>query len=494
MIPKDLEERILRLHLVEGWLVGTIASDVGVHHNTVKRVLNSHGVPLQPEPRWPSMVDPYRPFIEETLAQHPKLPASRLHAMCVERGYPGAEGHFRSIVRELRPRPPAEAYQRLRTLPGEEAQVDWGDFGKVRIGRAWRVLSAFVMVLSWSRMPFVRFFYDQRMGSFLAGHVAAFCFFGGVPWRCLYDNLKSAVTTRRGQAVQFNATLLELARHYRYEPRPVAPYRGNEKGRVERRIRHLRTSFWPERRYDDLADLNAQVRTWCLETAGSRRCPEDRTLTVHEAWTEERSQLRALPDDDFPAEDRLEVRCGKQPYVRFDLNDYSVPHDRVRRRLSVRATPTNVRVLDGDEVVARHKRSFDKGAQVEDPEHLRALAEAKRNAREQRGLDRLHHAVPSATKLLQGAAKRGHNLGSAVAGLLRLLDTWGPEAVEGAVVECLAADALHVAAVRQVLDRRQQEAELPPPSRVELPDDPRVRELTVVPHALDAYDLGGHDA
>jgi len=493
MIPKELEERILRLHLVEGWRLGTIARGVGVHHNTVKRVLDSHGVPLQPEPKRPSIVDPYRPYIEEMLARHPKLPASRLHAMCVERGYPGAEGHFRSIVRELRPRPPAEAYQRLRTLPAEEAQVDWADFGKVRIGRAWRVLSAYVMVLSWSRMPYVRFFYDQRMGSFLAGHVAAFAFFGGVPRRCLYDNLKSAVTTRRGQAVQFNATLLELARHYRYEPRPVAPYRGNEKGRVERRIRHLRTSFWPGRRHDDLEDLNAQVRTWCLETAGSRPCPEDRTLTVREAWTEEQPQLRPLPGDDFPAEDLLQVRCGKQPYVRFDLNDYSVPHDRVRRRLTVRATPTVVRVLDSDGVVAHHVRSFDKGAQVEDPEHLRALAEAKRQAREQRGLDRLHHTVPSATTLLQGAAKRGHNLGSAVAGLLRLLDTWGPQAVEGAVIECLAADALHVAAVRQVLDRRQQEAELPPPSRVELPDDPRVRELTVVPHALDAYDLGGRD-
>ena len=493
MIPKEIEQRILRLHLVEGWRVGTIAREVGVHHNTVKRVLKTHGLPLKPAAKRPSMVDPYRPFIEETLAKHPTMPASTLHAMCVERGYPGAEGHFRAVIARLRPRKPAEAYQRLRTLPAEEAQVDWADFGQVRIGRAWRRLSAFVMVLSWSRMTFVRFFYDQRMGSFLAGHVAAFTFFEGVPRRCLYDNLKSAVIARRGQAVQFNPTLLELARHYRYEPRPVAPYRGNEKGRVERRIRHLRTSFWG-RPYEDIDDLNAQVRTWCLATVGRRPCPGDRTLTVAQAWTEERDELRPLPDDHFPAEDRLEVRCGKQPYVRFDLNDYSVPHDRVQRTLTVRATPTVVRILDGDEVIARHVRSFDKQAQVEAPEHLHALAEAKRNAREQRGLDRLHHAVPSASALLQGAAKRGHNLGSAVAGLLRLLDTWGPEAVEGAVLECIEADALHVAAVRQVLDRRRQEAALPPPSRVALPDDPRVRDLTVVPHALDAYDLGGPDA
>ncbi|MCP4921115.1 MAG: IS21 family transposase [Proteobacteria bacterium] len=497
MIPEELEQLILRLHLVEGWRPGTIARQVGVHHNTVKRVLRTHGVPRKPAAPRPSIVDPYRAFIEETLVKSPTLPASCLYAMCVERGYPGTEGHFRSLIARMRPRRPAEAYLRLRTLPAEEAQVDWADFGQVRVGKAWRRRSAFVMVLSWSRMPFVRFFYDQRMGSFLAGHVAAFAFFKGVPRRCLYDNLKSAVLSRHGDAIQFNPTLLALARHYRYEPRPAAPYRGNEKGRVERRILHLRTSFWAKRPHDgteDLDDLNDRVQTWCLETAGGRPCPEDRTLTVAQAWADEQPRLRPLADDAFPAEDQLEVRCGKQPYVRFDLNDYSVPHDHVRRTLTVRATPTVVRVLDGGEVIARHERSFDKGAQVEDPEHLRALTAWKRDAREQRGMDRLHHATPSAKVLLQGAAQRGHNLGSAVAGLLRLLDTWGPEAVESAVIECIAADALHVAAVRQTLDRRQQEAELPPPSQVELPDDPRVRELTVVPHALRSYDgLGGPD-
>lgn len=494
MIPDALEQRILRLHLVEGWPPGTIAQQVGVHHNTVKRVLRSHGVPPKPLAPRPSIADPYLPFITETLAKYPKLPASRLHAMCVERGYPGAEGHFRSVVAQLRPKAPAEAYQRLRTLPGEEAQVDWGEFGKLRIGRAIRVLSAFVMVLSWSRWTFVRFFLDQRMGSFLAGHVAAFAFFGGVPWRCLYDNLKCAVLSRRGDGIQFNPTLLELATHYRTEPRPVAPYRGNEKGRVERKIKDLRQSFWPAREWNDLDDLNTQAERWCREVVGARPCPEDRSMSVHEAWAEERPKLRPLPDDVFPAEDQLGVKVGKQPYIRFDLNDYSVPHDRVRRGLTVRATPTVVRIFDHAELVAQHPRSFDKGAQVEDPRHLEALTAWKRNAREQRGMDRLHHAVPSSSTLLQGAARRGHNLGSAVAGLLRLLDTWGPEAVESAVVEAIAADALHVAAVRQILDRRQQEADLPPPSRVELPDDPRVRELTVVPHSLNAYDdLGGHD-
>ena len=488
MIPKHLEERILRLHFVEKWSVGTIATQVGVHHSTVRRVLYRQGVDVETTCR-PSMVDPYLPFIAETLEKYPSLPASRMHTMVVERGYAGSESHFRRLMGTLRPRKPAEAFQRLTTLPGEEAQVDWGSFGKRVIGRATRRVSAFVMVLSWSRMPYVRFFYDQRMGSFLEGHVRAFDALGGQPRRVLYDNLKSAVLERHDDAIRFHPALLELAAHYRYEPRPVAVYRGNEKGRVERTIRYLRTSFWPAREWTDIDDLNRQAELWCRRVAGARKHHEEPQLIVHGAWEQEKAKLLPPPDDPFPAEDVVSAKVGKTPYVRFDGNDYSVPHDRVRRSLEVRATSERVRIFDGTEFVADHARSHDKRAQIEVPAHLEALRQQKREARQAGGMDRLRHAAPSSQALLEGAAQRGHNLGSAVAGLCRLLDTWGAEAVESAICEALRADALHVAAVRQVLEQRAQDRSVPPPIPVQLPDDARVRDLHVTPHALDGYDL-----
>ena len=144
------------------------------------------------------MVDPYMPFVLETLEEYPTLTASRLFEMIKDRGYPGGPDHFRSIVAKHRPRPPAEAYLRLRTLPGEQAQVDWGSFGNIEFGKASRKLSAFVLVLSWFCQIFVRFFLNQWMSSFLQGHVEAFQFLGGVPRVLLYDNLKSAVLERKG--------------------------------------------------------------------------------------------------------------------------------------------------------------------------------------------------------------------------------------------------------------------------------------------------------
>ncbi|HEX4516587.1 MAG TPA: DDE-type integrase/transposase/recombinase, partial [Polyangiaceae bacterium] len=162
------------------------------------------------------MADPFVPFIVEQLEKYPTLRASRLFEMVKARGYPGREDHFRRVVGRLRPKKAAEAFQRLRTLPGEQAQVDWAHFGKLQIGRAQRPLWAFVMVLSFSRRLFLRFFPGASMPFFVRGHVEAFADFGGVPRVLLYDNLKSAVLERHGDAIRFNPTLVEMSAHYRF--------------------------------------------------------------------------------------------------------------------------------------------------------------------------------------------------------------------------------------------------------------------------------------
>lgn len=488
MIPTDLEGKILRLYQAERWSVGAIATEVGVHHSTVSRVLHSAGMP-RPTSTRPSKLDPYEGFMRQQLDKHPKITAACLFEMTRQRGYSGSPSHFRRVVARLRPRKPAEAFMRLRTLKGEQAQVDWAHMGTVAVGRATRPLMAFVMVLSWSRHIFVRFSLDQRMGSFLRGHAGAFDFFGGVPRVALYDNLKSAVTSRRGQAIQFNETLLAFANHHRYEPRPVAPYRGNEKGRVERAIRYLRSSFFTGRDTRNLDNLNAQALIWCREIAGERRCPEDDTQSVIEAWREEREVLMELPDDAFPTWDQAEVKVGKTPYVRFDLNDYSVPHDRVRRGLQVLADHHRVRIMEAGEQLAEHPRSWSRGEQIEDPSHIEALVQFKREGREARGKDRLTHAAPRAQELLREAGLRGHNVGAATASLLRLLDTYGQAELASAVGEALDKDSPHPHAVRQILEARREATGQVPKLAIDVPE--RARRLAVTDHELGSYDDGG---
>ena len=387
-----------------------------------------------------------------------------------------------------RPRPKAEAYLRLRTLPGEQGQVDWGHFGHLEIGRAKRPLMAFVIVLSWSRQIFLRFFLDARMENFLRGHAAAFAAWGGVPRVLLYDNLKSAVLERQGKAIRFHPTLLHFSGHFRYEPRPVAVARGNEKGRVERAIRYIREAFFEGRSFTGLDDLNAQADVWCMGPAADRLCPEDNTLTVREAFALERSHLMVLPDNPYPTDEQVAVKVGKTPYVRFDLNDYSVPHDQVQRTLTVVADPQQVRILDGQAILATHPRSYDRGAQIEIAAHIETLAERKHQASQHRGMDRLTQAVPQSRELLIQAAEQGKPLGAITSALLRLLDRYGAAEVQVGVQQALARGVPHPNAVRLVLEQRRLATDQPPPVEISLPAHVQQRDVPVQPHCLESYD------
>lgn len=292
---------------------------------------------------------------------------------------------------------------------------------------------------------------------------------------------------RCGDAIHFNDSFLNFAAHYHFEPRPVAVARGNEKGRVERSIRYARENFFAARTWKDLDDLNTQADHWCEEVASLRPCPEESSITVREAFMQEQSKLLALPNNPYPVDERVEVSVGKTPYVRFDLNDYSVPHRYVRRILTVVATLKMVSILDGTTLVAEHPRSYDKGQQIEQEAHIKELVEYKRHARLHRNQDRLTHAVPSSSTLLNQAAKAGYSLRAITNQLVQLLECYGHAELEIAIKEALSRNVPHPNAVRLSLEKRREEANIPPPLPLELQDQ-RIRDLVVPLHSLEHYD------
>ena len=487
-IPVELAARIERLYTVEHWRVGTIARQLNVHRDTVRRVLREHGAAPPGIPLRRSLVEPYRAFIGETLEKYPTLAASRLYDMVCERGYAGQASHFRFLVSTMRPRPAAEAYLRLRTLPGEQMQIDWAHLGHLAVGRARRPLMGFVAVLSYSRRVFLRFCLNAQMDSFLRGHVEAFIAFDGLARTLLYDNLKSVVLERVDDAIRFNPEFLAFAKHYRFEPRPVAVARGNQKGRVERQIDFIRKSFFAARKFADLADLNAQAAHWCQGRAFDRPWPQDDHLSVRQAFAVEQPCLLELPAAGYALGQRLDVAVAKTPYVRFDLNDYSVPHTHVQRSLSVLADEQRVRIFDGITELADHPRSFDRHQVIEEPSHLQALIEHKRRSRAHRGCDALAQVAPASTVLLQMAAVRGHSLGSITAALLRLLDQYGAPALQAALLEAIVRDVPHPNAVRLALEHARERSGGPPPLALALPEHVARRDAPMRVQSLASYD------
>jgi hypothetical protein len=209
---------------------------------------------------------------------------------------------------------------------------------------------------------------------------------------------------------------------------------------------------------------------------------------VRAAFAREQPLLLALPEDRFPSLERLEVTIGKTPYARFDLNDYSVPPAYVRRPLSVLADTERVRIAQGATIVAEHRRSYDRGQQIEDPAHIQALVQFKRAARQHRATDQLARAVPATQQLLVAAAARGYNLGSISAALGRLLSRYTPAELQVAVLEALAREVPHPNAVQLALEQRRELRGELPPTPVSLPEHLRARDVIVQPHALGTYD------
>ncbi len=488
MIADELRTEIRRLFYAEHWRVGTIATALSLHATTVKHALETERFRSRGSQQRKSILDPYLDLIRQTLAAHPRLRATRVHEMIVARGYPGSAVQTRRAVRRLRPQPSAEAYLRLRTLIGEEGQVDWGHFGSIQIGRAKRRLSAVVMVLSYSRALHVLFTLDQTMESFLRGHVEAFRYFGGAPRTLLYDNLRSAVTERRGDLIRFHPRLLDLAGHYHFLPKPCAVARGNEKGRVERQIRFLRDRFFAARSFRDVDDLNAQLDRWRTEWAHARPCPGEPERSVAQVLAQERERLLPLPEHPFDATHVRGVASGKTPYVRFDGNDYSIPHDRIRRILTLAATHDEVRILDGTELVARHARSYDARQRIEDPRHIDALVAEKRRARERRGQDVLRERLPHAETFLAQVLERGLPLRGAVAQLLHLLDDVGAKALDRALVEAIDRGTPTPASVALLVETARRRARLQPKVPLTLPERADVSELRTATHRLETYD------
>src|ERR1035438_9984847 len=196
----------------------------------------------------------------------------------------------------------------------------------------------------------------------------------------LTDNLRSVVLERRGEAIHFHPRFLELSAHYHFATRPCRPARGNEKGRVERAIQYVRHNFFAARPFTTLADFNRQALDWRNQVAHQRPWPGDDSRTVAEVFEEEKPRLLPLPAHPFSCDLTTTVRADKTLYVRFDINDYSVPPQALGRMLTLVASPTRVRLLDGTTEIASHPRSYDRHELVDEPAHHQALLEQKRKA------------------------------------------------------------------------------------------------------------------
>jgi transposase len=486
-VPAELEAEIRRLHEVEGWPVGTVASQLGVHHDVVERVLGLQKLRDEPEER-PRLIDPFQGFIADTLAQFPRLCSTRMFDMLVQRGYRGSDRTVRRHVAEVRPRPRREAYLRVDPLIGEQAQIDWAHVGKVDVPGGRRTLWLFVIVLAWSRAQWGEFVFDLTVHSLLRSLVRAAEYFGGTCRQWLFDNAKTVVLERLGHAVRFHPLLLDLAGRFNTQLRVCAVRKANQKGRVERAIRWWRQRFLAGRVIRSVDHGNRELTEFLTTTVLDRPHPTLPGKTVRQCLAEEQRVLLRLPVSLPPTDLVAPAAVDKTAFVRFDTNSYSVPHEHASETLTLVASDHKVRLLDANGVpVGQHDRNWGRRQLVELPEHRAALLAQKRGAQESKGRDRLRATVPQVDALLQRWVEAGCNLGSMTARALKLFDLYGADLFAAAVAEVITRGTWDIGAIAHLCEQHRIAAARPVPVPVNL--GAHVPDRDVIPHPLESYDV-----
>jgi transposase len=496
-IDRAKEVEIRRLHFAEHWKVGTIAAQLGEHHDVVERVLGL-GKAAKSKPavvdaaavvavtQVPAPLLTYESFVAETLKQYPRLRSTRLYDMLVERGYEGSVRSVRRYVQLVRPEPKTEVFLRIEPLIAEQAQVDWGYICKLRIEGTTRQLWVFVMVLAYSRAMWAELVIDLSAASLRRSLVRACSYFRGTARQWLFDNPKIVVLERHGDAVRFHPELLALSGQLCVAPRLCGVRKPQQKGKVERAMRYLRERFFAARTIRDLERGNAELRVFLDEIANARphpRWPERRVIDV---LVEERGRLLALPDP-LPETDVVQpVPVDKTAFVHFDANQYSAPSTHAGETLVLVASDTTVRLLDGTVEVARHDRCWGRHQRIEAAEHRAEILEHKRAAREAKGRDRLDAVIPGFDILLERWVEAGRNVGFMVAKASHLLDLYGVDILGAAAREAIARGTHDPGALAVLCEDRRRATDGLVPIDIDL--GAHVPDRDVIPHDLETYD------
>src|SRR3954464_11940109 len=360
----------------QGLTLTAIARQLGIDRKTVRRYIALGLEPPTYGPRTPrsKYTDPFLPYLQQRLGAYPGLTAVRLWRELREQGFVGSYTGVKRAVQELRPDPVQPFEVRFETPPGAQGQVDFARFEVTFTDEPGtkRIVWLFSLVLGYSRLIWARFVLHQDLGTVLRCHVAAFQALGGAPREILYDRMKTAVLGQDADGlVIYNRALLDLARHFGFQPKACRPYRPKTMPSVERPFRYIREDFFLAGRFRNLDDLNVQLRHW-LDTVANPRVHATTQQVVNVAFAEERPALVTLPLLPYRAVLRLERRISHEGMISVGGNTYSVPDTPRRRVLEVHSMVDEIRILEAGVLIASHVPLLGRHQVRIDPAHRRA--------------------------------------------------------------------------------------------------------------------------
>src|SRR3954470_15823943 len=375
-----------------------IARECGCDWRTVRKYLAEDGVAVPPRApsragTQPQVIAPLAGVVDAWLRRDLAVRASVIHERLVaEHAFTGSYQRVKVYVATARPRiadelgtgdenPLAGLHRRFETVPGAQAQVDWGDEGDLLAHVGLAPTYSFHMTLSYSREPFCCFTTGMDAATFWACHRRAVAHFGGVPGSIVYDRMKTVIRRHvtPGAAVPLTATAAAFADHYGFTIDVLAAYRPTGKGRVERQVQIVREHVLAGRGFDSIADLDGAFTAWLPIRRSQVHRTHGQVIAVRAEA--DRAALRPLPAEPYLVADKHLRRVGKDCLVSFEANFYSVPARRVRpgQQVQLRVGPDMITIHslvpgpDGHSILAAHPRAGIRGSWVVDASHWDGL-------------------------------------------------------------------------------------------------------------------------
>ena len=458
---------------------------------TVTKALAMDQPPTQRPPKVPrSILDPYHARIDALIEKYPKLSAVRVleEISKGDDGYRGRISLVRRYLRQIRPAP-GRIYQEVHYEPGEAMQVDWGDCGRVMVGKTSRRVSVLVATLCFSRFGYIEFSLSQKKADFYRALVHALDFFGGSPRKIIFDNLKAAVVNGSGRYACLHPEFLALCGHFCMEPIACTRRDPESKGIAEGGVRYVKHNAL-QGRDEQLScwEDYAKFATYWLNEVANVRIHETTKERPVDRFDKERAVLRSLPTIPFDTDEIVSAVVTPHARIKFDANRYSVPSDLARKTVMVRANVTGVRVFYQGSEMACHTRCYERGRLLCQDEH-RLEALKKRHRMRAHHVEATFDALgPPAQKFHLELRQRPVRTTVHLRRLLNLVQLYSREEVLAAIRQAIEYETYDAAYVETLLLQERRRRELPSPTQVR----PQRQEL-IDEVDLDEPDPGAYD-
>jgi len=356
----------------QGFSISEISRQTGFDRKTIRKYLKIKTLPgPQKRPGRKSKLDPFKPYILEKLKEGPYT-AARLYREIKGMGFDGGKTIVKDFIQKVRPKQVVPAVLRYETKPGIQAQVDWGEVGKVEVDGKIKKLFFFSMILGYSRMRYVEFTLSTDTSTLIQCHLNAFQYFSGCTQEILYDNMKQVVIKRalKSSDSEWNSLFEDFFKHYGFIPRLCRPYRPQTKGKIENTIGYVKRDFFLGGEFSSLGNLNSQALEWLIRVNSSVHG------TTHEVPLERFKEENLILLDQVPPYKVVKIetrKVSRDCYVSYLGNKYSVPYKFAGRTAELHVSDGKFQIYIDNENIYEHEIFPGNCRVIRKKEHFQGL-------------------------------------------------------------------------------------------------------------------------